>query len=260
LYKDIAEDLKEAHDEGLNVCLGFIPYRGDDITKYDSDITGRVSTIKISHWDEDSLIEIPNKGFSEEKLNLKVSEKVIDLFANEAVGSPHLMQKLCYNLCYYSNVKDGDHNKSNIEFDVDKINTVMNEVAIDLEVSYDTAVHILDGSKRGTSEKEFEFIDGKKGDRYTALLRGLIAKQPQTVISLDELKERIKDHCRYESPASGNITQDVQRLDDWISETESTDDFLFDFNEDKGKLVVPEPQLIFYLRWSGELDFKPSLD
>lgn len=64
LHKEIAEELKEGYDRGLRICLGYIPFRSDDLTKADMDLSSRVASIELDHWEQPDLEEIGEKGFN----------------------------------------------------------------------------------------------------------------------------------------------------------------------------------------------------
>ncbi len=49
-------------------------------------------------------------------------------------------------------------------------------------------------------------------------------------------------------------------MSDWVKDSEKVEDFVFDYVKDRNKQVqIPEPALIFYLRWSGVLNYEPEL-
>lgn len=141
----------------------------------------------------------------------------------------------------------------------EEVKDVLRTVAAEFKSSYATVYDLLSGSVHGREAKEFEFTDGTDGDRYTALLRGLAANPPKSSFSLDELKSRIRDQCASDPPRSGNITQDIQRVDEWISEENNVESYVFDYVEDRKRIEIHEPQLIFYLRWSDAFQFEPEL-
>jgi len=60
-------------------------------------MTGRISPIEIPIWSVDELNYIASVGF--DLLNYRIAESVAQRFANEAIGSPHLMQDFCRGIC-----------------------------------------------------------------------------------------------------------------------------------------------------------------
>lgn len=257
LHEDIAENLKEAYDRELKICVGYIHYRGDDLTKADMDLAARVGTIELSHWAEKDLKKIGEIGF--EKLNVNIDENVIKNFAKESLGSPHLMQKLCYRLCVENDIFVRQNERETLEISDEEIIEVLNKIANNLSSSYSTEFEHLSGSIHGREGKSFDFIDGTEGDRYTAFLRGIVRNKPKMSFDLEELKSRIRKECDGKSPQSGNITQDIQRIDGWISDSDRVEDFVFEYMDERKQIEIPEPPLVFYLRWSDNLDYQPSL-
>jgi hypothetical protein len=258
IHTPVAESIKEGLDKGLKFCIGYIDYRSDALTSADIDLSDRVESVKLQPWETEELEQIAHKGF--EQMELKVDESIIRVLAEESIQSPQLMQKLCFKFCtnfdyYYSN-----NNWETVDADQDSVIELLKEVANSIQPQYRTEFDLMTGKAKGKSEKEFEWIDGQKGNRYITLLRGLTRNPPRTSLSLEELKERIGDECRGAGPQSGNITNDIARISKWIDESSNTENFVFDYVEDREEEVqIPEPGIIFCLRWSDVLEYQPNL-
>ncbi|SHJ97801.1 AAA family ATPase [Haladaptatus paucihalophilus] len=109
IHKNLAEQIKEGLDRGLLMCVGYIDYRSDALTSADIDLSSRIDSVSLEQWSQTDLEKIGKKGF--DQLNLKVDKKVIESLASESIGSPQLMQKLCYTFCtqngiYYEQEKE----------------------------------------------------------------------------------------------------------------------------------------------------------
>lgn len=258
IHQSLAESIKEGLDRGLLICVGYINYRSDALTSADIDLSSRVDFIELQQWSEDDLQKIGYEGFDE--LNLNVSDQVIEAFASESIGSPQLMQKLCYTFCTENDIYYQQDEETSVKAGVDDVKRVLRSVANGLNKTYSTEYDLISGQAKGRTGTTYDFVDGTEGDRYRAALRGIAVNDPDTSFSLSELKQRIYDQCDGKSPQSGNITQDVERMNDWVDESDRVEDFVFDYVEDKQEQVqIPEPSLIFFLRWSGVLEYEPEL-
>ncbi|NHN41621.1 hypothetical protein G9C85_08225 [Halorubellus sp. JP-L1] len=258
IHKDIAEEIKEAIDRDALICVGYIDYRGDALTSADSDLNSRVDTISLRQWSEDDLVQIANKGF--DKLNIEVNDDFVETLAFEALESPQLMQKFCYHFCVSNDIYYKQEDEVDIYGSEQDAIKILKNAASSLNENYSTEFGLISGRTHGRSEDKFEFVDGTKGTRYDAILRGIAANEPSTSYSLNELKKKIRIGCAGKPPQSGNVTKHLKRMNKWVKQDEDVDDYIFDFVSNKEEQVqIPEPALLFYLRWSGVLNFEPGL-
>jgi len=258
IHTPVAESIKEGLDKGLKFCIGYIDYRSDALTTADIDLSDRVESVELKPWKTPELERIAYKGF--DQMELKVDDSVIQVLAEESIQSPQLMQKLCYKVCTNSNYYYSDNGGESVNADEEFVIKLLKEVASSIKVQYKTEFDLMTGKAKGKSEKEFQWVDGNKGNRYLTLLRGIARNPPRTSLSLEELKHRISKECRGTSPQSGNITNDIARISRWIDESSNTENFVFDYVEDREKEVqIPEPGIIFCLRWSDIIGYQPDL-
>ena len=258
IHTPVAENIKEGLDKGLKFCIGYIDYRSDALTSADIDLSDRVESVELEPWETDELEQIADKGF--DKMELKVDESVIRVLAEESIQSPQLMQKLCYNLCTNSDYYYSGNDWETVNADQEFIIELLKEVAGSIKTQYRTEFDLMTGKAKGKSEKEFDWIDGQSGNRYLTLLRGIARNPPRTSLSLEDLKYRVASECRGSGPQSGNITNDIARVSRWIDESSNTENFVFDYVEDReNEVQIPEPGIIFCLRWSDVLNYWPDL-
>lgn len=254
-HRSIAENIKMAFEHGLNFCLAYIPYRSNDLTKANNDLIARSQHLTLNQWKKKDLEKIADMGFSE--LNIRPPEYVKKHFAREAIKSPYIMQSLCYRFCMENKVKRKNSELTDIDIGEDELKRILRREANKLD--YSTAYDIISGAASGRSQKSFTFVDDSDGDRYIALLRGITANPPKSSFELDELKKRIRQQCKGESPQSGNITQDIVRVHEWINDSDE-ENFIFDYLEDRKRVEMVDSNLIFYLRWSDKLELEPNLE
>lgn len=258
LHKNVAEQIKEAFDKRLLVCLAYIDYRSDALVAADIDLSSRVDSISLNQWSKEELREIARKGFK--KLKINVPQNVQSIFAAESVGSPQLMQKLCYTLCVNCDIYYRQDEEITVNVDKEAILSVLTKVAKGTGENYSTAYDLISGGTKSNTTVTYDYIDGESGDRYATVLRGIIVDESETSLSLKKLRHRINRQCVGKSPQSGNITQDVKRMSDWVDDSKRVDNFIFDYEEDQQKQVkIPEPALILYLRWSDVLEYEPEI-
>lgn len=81
----------------------------------------------VPEWSVEDLIKIAETGFW--ALNVKVDEATIKLLAKESEGSPLLMQRFCWNICFDNEIDE----TCVLERDLGNIDTnqIFNEVAED---------------------------------------------------------------------------------------------------------------------------------
>lgn len=263
LQTEIGEAVKQASEGGLRICVALIPHRSDDLTQANPDLQGRALTLQLEYWDREDLIKIGEKGFR--ALNVSLSANAIDIFAKESAGSPHLMQQLCYDACGVKGITETKEALTEVDMDKDQIEDVLGWTGASLDL--DKVFDILNGEGiSGKSQRDsHDFIDGTEGDVYEAILRGIADDSIQDELDQSEegldrakLVEGINNQCANSPPPLPSITQALERMDERITETHP-ESAIFEWKSDTNKIQLPDPYLIFYLRWSDKLDYTPDL-
>jgi hypothetical protein len=251
---DIAEAIKEAAREEVSVCVALVPHRSDDLVRANDDLRGRVRGLEIDYWEQHDLKKIAYKGF--EVLGIDFPEHAIESFAQEAAGSPQLMQLLCLQACSELGIQEEGEEETDISLEAEDIEEIFRKSAE--YADHESTFQILDsGPKpRGTERKIYEFTDGNTGDVYRCLLRAIASDPPKLSFHYDELKERTAQQCREEKPSGSSITGSCSQM-----EKEIRDSFpqvrAIEWDDTKQFLDIPDPYLLFYLRWSGHLENRP---
>ena len=96
LQGDIVRALKGAVFEGFAAVVIAIPHRRYDAVRVEREMNGRIESIKVPDWSASELIEIPKVGFP--LLRMTISPELSKRLAEEAYGSPHLVQEFCKEL------------------------------------------------------------------------------------------------------------------------------------------------------------------
>lgn len=256
-HDDIAQTIKDAYERGLTVCVAFIPYRSDDLTRANPDLSGRIESVSLNYWHNDDLEKIGRKGF--DKLNRHPSDLLLKNLAIESIGSPHLMQKLCLETCRELGVLEAADTMAPLGTDTSDIKSVLRKSGEDMD--YSTVFEIIcgDTTKGGNERNIYMFKpDRTRGDIYDCILRAIASNPPKLSLDQGEIVRRIEDACKSNPPGTSSITQAISRVDTWIS-NKIEKSHIFDWEEERRTLEIPDPYLIFYLRWSNALDFEPRL-
>lgn len=256
LQEEIAGTIKELIEDQLSTCVALVPHRSDDLTKADPDLRGRVQLIEMGFWEDSELSKIADLGF--DTLNVDFPNKVIEKFVTESAGSPQLMQQLCLTACYELDINEKQSEPRAISVDEDIATKVLEDVVNHSD--HRRTVEVLDnGPKvRGEPRKNFDFETGS-GDVYRAILKAISGDPPKLSYEYEELKQRVDDLCVGESPDGSSITRACEKMNELMKENLSKEQPLeWDDTEEKGTLAIPDPYLLYHLRWSEQIDQPPS--
>ncbi|MXR21363.1 hypothetical protein [Halobacterium bonnevillei] len=256
LHTNISESIKDAYERGMSICVAYIPYRSDDLTRANPDLSGRIESINMDYWDSSDLKKIGEKGFK--KLNLYPKELVLSNLSRESIGSPHLMQKLCLELCNEIGVYEKQEEMAPMDVKTEDLKNILRRTGSGMD--YSTIYDIMSGgvAKRGGERNIFNFPKSESGDVYDVIVRVIASDPPKLTLDQNEIISTVEDICLSEKPQSGNLTQAIQRVDKWISESNG-DEHVFEWVDDRKNLEIPDPYLLFYIRWSDELNMEPGL-
>jgi hypothetical protein len=257
IRQDIGETIKQASEEGLRICVALIPHRSDDIIQANPDLQGRALTLELDYWNKEDLIKIGEKGFRE--LNVNFPQQVLDVFAKESVGSPHLMQQICYDSCGLKGITEQQDDNTDVKISAEDIEDVLGWTGASLDMEGVFAILNGEGISGGKERKMHEFNDGSEGDVYEAILRGIAADPIEVNLDRSDLMNRIENQCVDGSPHIPSVTQAIERMDERIAETFPEQDYL-EWDGERHTLDVPDPYLIFYLRWSDKLKYEPEVE
>ena len=115
-------------------------------------------------------------------------------------------------------------------------------------------VDVLDAGPRtrGTERKTYKFLDFTDGDVYRVVLRALADDPPRLSYPYEELLKRTEKICTVESPVGSSVTGTCLHMTKLALE-KFPNERAIDWDETKQVLDIPDPYLLFYLRWSGRL-------
>ena len=243
----IVRALKPLIFDGVPVAIIAIPHRRYDALKVEKEMTGRISPIEIPVWSDDELRFIPETGFG--LLNFKIPELVVKRLANEAIGSPHLMQDFCRGICKSRDLQRADW-PTTLEVSDQGLEKVFREVAE--TIGRPIFEKLARGPRSRTDRIQREMKDGSTGDIYELVLHALAYIRPGLIsLEYEELRSAIRSVSASQIPQLQEVARVLKHMAT-IAATDQSSTPVIDFEEEEKKLHITDPFFAFYLRW-GEL-------
>lgn len=170
----------------------------------------------------------------------------------EAAGSPQLMQLLCLTACFSLNIRETLREKTHFTIGPVKLKTVFEKTSSNTD--FRSLVDVLDsGPKtRGTERKIYSFVDDSSGDVYRAVLKAVATDPPMLSFNYEELVRRTNAVCTIEAPVGSSMVGTCLHISR-LAAKKFPNERAIDWDEQKQILDIPDPYLLFYLRWSGRL-------
>lgn len=245
----VGRQIKFAAERGVRICAASVPHRSDDVVRSNPELSGRIAAVNVGYWSEIELQVIGKLGFS--KLNMDLANSVIERLAQEAFGSPQLMQSLCLNLCREKLVSEQLDVVERISINEGDLAKVFERTSAMSDFS-----SVVDGlhagpKERGQERKQFRFSDGSVGDVYRAVLLAISAEPPQLTFTYDNLLDRVQSITVDEKPVGSSISQALSQMDTPLSKNLSPLVPLLEWDENI--LTIIEPYFLFFLRSSSKL-------
>jgi len=250
IQNDVAQQLKDAASRGVRICVASVPHRADNLVRALPELRGRVLAIDLDYWSRTDLLEIPRLGCAH--LGLQVDVASLVMFATEAAGSPQLMQSICLWMCNHLGVREASALIRTAELD----DAARREILFltSCTVDFRSLVRALGaGPKARPGERQiYTHKDGRKGDVYLTVLRAVAMDPPRLALDKDELNRRLDDLCAGKSPDGASVVRTCVTLGQIAQGFASPPSLEWDDQENV--LVLTDPYLLFYLRWSGILE------
>ncbi len=232
--------------DGLPVIFIAIPHRRLDAVKVEREMTGRIETVSVPPWEEVELIEIPKIGFP--ILNCQLAEEFINKLASEAIGSPHLMQEFCREICNMKSIKETVDDKIMIdEVDIEQLFR---------NVSLNTGKIIFDKLSKGPRQRadrvQRQLTNGTTTDIYGLVLHALAQLRPGLdTIDYETLRTAVREVSTGTQPQAHEITRVLDKMSQIAASDESSTPVI-DWEKEERILHVTDPFFAFYLRWGIE--------
>lgn len=242
---DLSKQIKEAVRNGVRIVCASVPYHSDDVLRANPDLRGRVMAIDLDYWTPAVLKDIARKGF--EALNLVFDEGLISTLADEAAGSPQLMQSLCLFCCYQVKISERVETPEQLPVDRPYVIRVCESVAAmnDYSSTYD---RMREGPKiRGRARTSYVLKDDSVEDVYPIVLKAIALDPPMLTFRYNELLGRIESLCKKDAPSGSSVTGTCAHVA--FIANESANQSVMEWDESSDVLDIRDPYLLFYLRW-----------
>lgn len=241
--KRIIRYLKDLVFNGLRVIIISVPHRAYDAVKVEREMTGRLTQMEIPIWEKEELECIMQLGFNE--LNVEVPQELIDSFAKESFGSPHLTQDFCYKFCNKNGIKETLKSKKILE-KLTCESEFFSEFASDAsKVAFNC---LSKGPRHRTDRKERTFVDGTTGDIYQAILLAIAKTGPKTSLTYGEIRSALRYILRDQIPEAHEITRVLDMMTE-ISKKYIEGEPIVDYDKELSTLYISDPFFAYYLRW-----------
>ncbi|HEY0078037.1 MAG TPA: hypothetical protein VGB73_05275 [Pyrinomonadaceae bacterium] len=247
---EVAKGLKEGVRLGLKICTAAVLHRADDVLRANPELRGRVRTLDIKYWKKGDLKKIALEGYK--KLNVGLNDKTINKFTSEAAGSPQLMQLICLQSCFELGIREELVDYKWLDPTDNQCKLIFERAAT--ATDFRSLVDVLDsGPKtRGTERNTYKFRNGVHGDVYRCVLTAIASDPPQLSFDYDEIVRRTKQICIGDAPVGSSVTGSCLHMSK-LAQERFPSERVIDWDEQKQVLDIPNPYLLFYLRWSDRL-------
>ncbi|MBA3391647.1 MAG: hypothetical protein H0T89_03335 [Deltaproteobacteria bacterium] len=257
IQSDVAQQLKDAASRGVRICVASVPHRADNIVRALPELRGRVLAIDIDYWTRRDLLEIPRLGC--ERLGIHVDTPSLTMFATEAAGSPQLMQSICLWMCNHLGVREAALPPRAVTLDEAARKEIL--FLTSCTVDFRSLVRaLISGPKARPGErKKYLHRDGREGDIYLTIMRAVAMDPPRLTLEYGELGRRLEVLCtQNDSPDGASVVRTCVALGQIARSAElgfgGTTGASLEWEERDQVFVLPDPYLLFYLRWSGMLE------
>lgn len=248
LQGEIVRALKPLVFDGVPVVVIAIPHRRYDTVKVEKEMTGRILAITIPVWTLEELKFIPRTGYT--LLNAEMPDELTAALADQAIGSPHLMQEFCRSVCAATGITaPGEHRFVTIE--EKELETVFENVAE--TIGRPIFEKLSRGPRQRTDRIPRKLKSGGDVDIYGLVLHALAHLRPGLVtLEYEDLRSAIRGVSADNLPQLHEVTRVLKHMSD-IAATDQSSTPVIDFDEVDKRLHVTDPFFAFYLRW-GSLD------
>lgn len=246
---EVSRQIKEAAEAGVKICTASVPHRKDDVVRGNPELRGRVQAIDFEYWTKDEILEIGRLGF--DAMNFDLETGALDRLAQEASGSPQLMQQICLQLCLRHDLVDRQPDPRQVNvFTSDALRGVLEQTSTTTDfTSLLEALH--NGPKvRGAARNQFRFSDGTSGDVYRCILLALRQDPPAMSFSYDDIYSRTRAVCDGDAPSGSSVTQALEQIPA-IAENMQPQTRIIEWSDDV--LDIVDPYFLYFVRCSPKM-------
>lgn len=245
---EIGRQIKAAAESGVKILTASVPHRADDVVRSNPELRGRVVGVDLEPWSVSDLIQIARKGFR--ALNVDLAPRIERRFAEEAFGSPQLMQSICLNLALVLDTKDTLGDLTRMEVDPNRVTDTLRRTSAFADFSKMLRDLHIGAKTRGTERKEHDLIDGTKGDVYRAILLAMKQEPAKLSFTYDEITTRVRESCVGDAPTGSSVNAALTQMH---SIAENLQPGTSPLSWDDPTLDIVDPYFLFFLRCSDKL-------
>ena len=245
---DVGKQIKEAAERGVNICTASVPHRRDDVVRGNAELRGRVQGIDFAFWEVEETKRIAEQGFA--ALGAILPPFVFDRMAEEAFGSPQLMQQICLQACMRLGIDEKVDVPRKIPVSENDLMRVFEQASTTTDFS-----SLLEGlhegpKQRGSTRNQFGFTDGTSGDVYRCILLALRESPPRLSFPYAEIYDRTRKVCSSEAPAGSSVASALEQMPEIATDLEPNAQII-EWSDDV--LDIVDPYFLYYLRCSPRI-------
>lgn len=243
VQRQLAEQVKYAAEEGVQLIIALIPGRSEDIIQANNDLQGRIVDIPFEYWDIDELSLIAESGFP--LLGIQLEPGSSGRLAQESAGTPQLMQAICLELARELDARTALEPPRRFNIDESHVQTVCTKLANNRADFSSTIDQMKKGPPtRGTSRKSYSDGNGNSRDVYQLLIAAFGMNPPKLKFTHEELQTRVNQLAGSEV---ASVWESVRHMSE-IANNMNAEKKL-DFGGDLRWISILDPYLFFALRW-----------
>lgn len=244
----VGRQIKEASERGVNICTASVPHRKDDVVRGNAELRGRVQGIDFAFWDVAETRKIAEQGFSE--LGTRLPDFAITRMAEEAFGSPQLMQQICLQACMRLGIDEQSAPARDVPVSEGDLAKIFEQASTTTDFS-----SLLEGlhegpKQRGSTRNQFAFNDGTNGDVYRCILLALRESPPRLSFPYAEIYERTRNVCSKDAPPGSSVASALEQIPEIARDLEPNVQIV-EWSDDV--LDIVDPYFLYYLRCSPRM-------
>jgi hypothetical protein len=250
---DVAQQIKDAASRGVRICVASVPHRADTVVRALPELRGRVLSVDVDYWGRRDLLEIAKLGCAH--LGITIDQESLTVFAMEAAGSPQLMQSICLWMCNQLGIRETQEPAKTFTIDEATRDEILFLTCCNVEFR-SLARALISGPRvaKPGDRRTYEYKDGKKGDIYMTIVRAIAMDPPRLAIDYTALGLRLDELVKGDRPDGASIIRACVSLGQIAEAYAGPTGPSLEWDDRDQVLVVPDPYLLFYLRWSKFLD------
>jgi hypothetical protein len=246
--EEVGRQIKVAADNGVKIITASVPHRTDDVVRSNPELRGRVAAVDLGYWEPRHLKMIAQQGF--DALNVELAPSVEARLSSEAMGSPQLMQTICFCLCQVLNINAKRPEKERAVVRDEQISEALARTSQFSDFTKMLSSLHAGPKARGQERKEHLLTDGSTGDVYRAVLLAMRANPITMSFTYDEIMRRVKAACVDDSPVGSSVTSCLEQMHK-ISENLQPNAPVLAWDGDN--LDITDPYFAFFLRSSEKI-------